>query len=128
MQVRTQSGTGRFVAPVSLPQGATLNQMTLLGFDDDPSNVLEVTFYRAYGGRGFTEEIASLTSTGANGDFEFSTTPNAARSVVDNERYGYYVELTLPAPSATNRGLVLTRVRLGYEFPGYLPLILRDAP
>ncbi|MCW5849286.1 MAG: hypothetical protein KIT87_04320 [Anaerolineae bacterium] len=128
MQVRTESGTGFFVAPVYLPQGARLNQMTLLGYDDDPSNILQVTFYRAYGGRGFIEEIASLDSTGATSDFELSTTTNAARSVVDNERYGYFVELQLPAPSASNRGLTLSRVRVGYSYSSSLPLIEKNRP
>jgi hypothetical protein len=75
-----------------------------------PCNILQVTLYRAFEGRGFIEQIASLDSTGANGDFELSTTPDLTRSVVDNEPYGYFVELTLPAPSASNKGLTLTRL------------------
>lgn len=125
MQVRTETGSGFYVAPLSVPQGATLNQMTLLGYDDDPSNVLQVTLYRAFGGRGFIEQIATLDSTGANADFELSTTTDLARSVVDNEKYGYYVELTLPAPSAVNFGLVLSRVRVGYDYAQNLPVVVR---
>ncbi len=128
MQVRSESDTGYFVAPVYLPQGARLNELTVLGYDDDPSNVLRATFYRAYGGRGFIEQIAELDSSGASGDFERSTDTDVARSVVDNERYGYFVELTLPAPSASNRGLVLSRVRVGYAYASALPLLQRSAP
>lgn len=128
MQVRTESGIGYFVAPVYPPQGARLNQLTLLGYDNDPSSTLNVTFYRAFGGRGFIEQIAELDSSGANGDFERSTDTDAARSVVDNERYGYFVELTLPAPSATDRSLVLSRVRLGYAYASALPLLQRNDP
>ena len=90
----------------------------------------DVVFHLAacHGGRGFIEEIATLDSSGANGDFERSIDTDAARSVVDNERYGYYLELRLPAPSATDRGLVLSRVRLGYAYASALPLLQRNDP
>ena len=124
MQVRNNTGTGYFVAPIDLPQGAVLNEMTLLGFDDDPANNLTVRFYRAFGGRGFIELIATLTSATATTDFELSTATDPARSVVDNAKYGYYFELDLPAAAAT-KSIVLSRARIGYGFGTSLPIIQR---
>src|SRR4029453_11518213 len=95
MQIRTHTGTVAYFAPVSLPEGATINEMTLIGYDDDPSNTLQVRLIRFPNGSGFTEQVAILNSTGANGYFQLSAAPDSSLSVVDNETYGYFLELVL---------------------------------
>jgi len=128
MQVRTTSGTGYYVAPVSLPHGATLNEVTILGYDSSPAQSFEVIFYRAHGGRGFLEEICRAKSAYWGGDFEVNVAPEAQRALVDNDTYGYFITLELPAPATTQQGLALTRVRFGYSYPSNVPLLSRNAP
>jgi len=123
MQVGLKSGTGYFAAPLNVPQGAILNQMTIFGWDGDPATGFTVTLFRASGGEGTTEQIAIRDSAGANGPFEFSTATDPALSVVDNEQYGYFVLLHIGAPTGNTKDVFLSRVRVGYSFSQNLPVV-----
>lgn len=82
------SGCHALVAPVQLPDGATVNQFTVF-FQDTSSYDMTVTLYRQfYTGCGFVS-LAEVNSSGTSG---YHSVQDSASAVVDNTTGGYHVK------------------------------------
>lgn len=105
-------------APLNLPHGATITQLTLYYKDNSPKNMsirlkaysgnLEATMAGIY-----TDEEENIIQS------VFDNTVNF--SVVDNQNYSYALELDFEPGGSTN--LFLTNVRIDYAYNSNLPLI-----
>ncbi|RTQ50886.1 hypothetical protein EJV47_09740 [Hymenobacter gummosus] len=96
----TGSGSGRLLAPVQLPQGATITGLLLRGFDNDGTSatvqarVVGITSqtggtsYPAAGGSPFAAFSADV--------YAFQEASQTFSVPVDNTQYGYFVEVLLP--------------------------------
>jgi hypothetical protein len=85
----------RIIAPIHLPDGATMVKMTAYLYDASASDNLRVVFYRKTilsnffpGNIGF---VTSLGSTGVTTAYE--TPVNSFSTLVDNSIYSYYVSV-----------------------------------
>lgn len=86
-------------APVYLPDGATITNMTATVLDEDSLNRIVVTLRRANKNTGFPTTLAVVsTSTGfTSPNLQDIGTNSITGSGVDNDTYGYYVSTCLPA-------------------------------
>ena len=87
-------GTGDLVAPVHLPHGATVTQVTFYGYDLHDTNV-KITLKRQkfYSG-GTSVNLASHTSATNTGEYN-AVESSISFATVDNSQYTYYVKVTL---------------------------------
>lgn len=122
------------VTPVYLPQGAKINRLVLYGYDDDQSGDswncsthlfspdVSLGLYRAAGGSS-DPAIVALSTSGSPGVAVISST-NIASSVVDNQRYYYFLKVGIVGPKTAGRRLEFWSARIDYDASkNYLPLI-----
>jgi len=110
------------IAGLTLPHGATLTKMTLYYRDyTDPKN-LTLFLFR---GDGLSEGalLASIQTSGTAFAFRYLSTTTFTDPKIDNQMYSYYLLAHFPA--ATSSDLVLAQVRLDYDYPSYLPTIMK---
>lgn len=110
------------VAGLTLPHGATLTKMTLYYRDyTDPKNII-LTLFR---GDGVAEgaPLANMQTSGTAFAFRTQSTTTFADPKIDNQLYSYYLLVHFPA--STSSDLVLSQVRLDYDYPSYLPTVMK---
>ena len=98
---------GFLMAPIQLPDGATIIQLTGLAFDDDGGTVT-ITLYR----QALTAESIAVASTSGDPGEITITSPGvtAGREVVDNNNYAYFVGI-----SGANGPRFIRFVRVKYQ-------------
>jgi hypothetical protein len=86
-------------APVYLPDGATMTNMTATVVDSDSLNRIVVTLRRANKDTGFptTIGVVSTTSDFSSSNLQDIGTNNITGPLVENDKYGYFVTTCLPA-------------------------------
>lgn len=107
-----------YVAPVSLPHGATVTKVTFYYDDGSASNYASASLGRT-NLLGLVDSMATILSDDGKGSKADTTIDYA---VVDNANYGYYAAITLWDSSMYGFGLVIE-----YNYATYLPLTLRNA-
>lgn len=112
---------GSYITGVNLPHGATINKLTIYCQDNAVDN-LSVTLYRD-NGAGQMEQVASVGSNGLPAGFVNVSTANILHPVIDNQNYSYTLIAAIPANYQQN--LILSNIRIDYEYTGNLPLIMR---
>jgi hypothetical protein len=90
------------IAPVHLPDGATLEQVTLFYMDREARNI-DFNFYRKTP-TGANENVTnSWSSTGSSAAIQSSLhTPIVGRTIVDNDAYSYRIVIRLDQTNDTN--------------------------
>ncbi|GAA4373616.1 hypothetical protein [Hymenobacter koreensis] len=107
------SGNGRVLAPVHLPQGATVTNLELQGYKNDGgSTPIIARLVRIRGVNGTTNYAGSNTpyasiTANQNG---FQTVSTAVNMAIDNSQFSYFVE----AEMNSSQNVTLTNVRLTY--------------
>ena len=110
-----------YYAPVFLPHGATINKLVLYYSDTDATLNIEANLYRVPLPWSAMSELAIIQSSGSSTTKIYSETTTINNPVVDNQGYGYYVRLYLPASDH----LGVDGFRIDYSFPTNLPVILK---
>ncbi|MCR5886639.1 hypothetical protein LRS06_02380 [Hymenobacter sp. J193] len=105
---------GYVVAPVQLPQGATITSLTLIAFDNDGTSVVPQALLGAImpASSSTTINVAyvgQVALTTENGDWQTVTQPTS--HVVRNDLYTYNLRVRLAQNSS---GSLLFSVRIGY--------------
>jgi hypothetical protein len=111
------SVTGYYMVPLNLPDGVTITEAIVYGYDGDASN----EFLFNLGRHTFTSStynVISSASSGvaySSGAINVTTTPSA-NNVVDNSTYSYLLGITMPASSTVR--LYNYRIQFTYTSPG----------
>jgi hypothetical protein len=119
--VNDSGGGAYFVAPVHLPNGATITKYVLYYFDYDSRSGYEVTgslLYHALNGQ-FYDTSAKLTSSGYYGAVNFLETTTFSMAAADNTARDYEFMAYLP-PSQDVR---LIGMRLDFTYSTTLPAV-----
>lgn len=112
---------GAYVAPLLLPNGATITKFVLFYYDTDPGEDVRALLRRSpLTGVGSYEEMAYAISMDSSG-FGYYETTQINHQVIDLQEYSYVIEVYLRKGYSTNIGL--TGIRIDFEYPSYLPLI-----
>ena len=109
------------VAGLTLPHGATLTKMTIYYKDNYASENIYVGLRRGDGMSGSTT-LANIWSSGTETAFRYGSV-TISGSQVDNQMYSYYLFVRLPGNASDN--IVLANVRLDYDYPSYLPTVMK---
>lgn len=110
-----------FVVGLTLPHNATLTKLTLYYKDDSAQNI-NVFLYKA-NGLGAATYISYLVSSGAVPAFRYMSTTEISQPVVDNQNYSYFLEVLFPIN--VGESIVLTNVRIDYEYTTVAPVIMK---
>jgi hypothetical protein len=115
----------RYTAPVELPQGATIKQVTLYFRDNDPAQFISVTLWQMGMPSSSASGLATVNSpvAGTTGDTFVQKTLTSS-PVVDNQANAYYLDLTLP-PNPVINTIFVTGVRIDFQYSGFLPAVTR---
>lgn len=112
---------GRYVAPVRLPQGATITGLSVTAFDE-VSDSAKVRLLRVSLVSGAAQAMAEVTTTGTSGDpVRTYSTSSIAPAVVDNTANFYYVDISM------GRVLDIYGVRITWTPPASPPATVSDA-
>lgn len=103
-----------FHAPIQLPHGVTMNNITSYWYDEEASLDITCNLYRSLGD-GFASVLASVGSSGSDG-FGNTTDTSVSGPIIDNSLYEYAIYLTIPANSPTSN-LRLRFVTIGFAYP-----------
>ena len=105
-----ESAGGELIAPVSLPDGAEILEVTMVGNDSDGGQNVTLTLNRL-DNDGVTTAVVTFSSFGNGGAFEIPATAiNAGTEIVDNGTYAY----TLVA-SDLDGSIFLRKVMIRYR-------------
>jgi hypothetical protein len=118
----TPAGTpGRYVAPVRLPQGATVTGFSVTAFDE-VSDSATVRLLRVPMTVPIGQAMATVTTTGTSGDpVRMYAATTVAPSLVDNTANYYYVDV------AMGRILDIYGVRISFTLPASPPATVSDS-
>lgn len=114
------TATHYYEAPVYLPNGATITRFVVWYYDNNTANIW-AALARAQLDDSSVVQIGYLASAGAAASVRYTSDTTITAPVVDLESYVYWVEIGLPPNSAGG----IVSFRIDYEFPGYLPLVIR---
>ncbi len=109
-----------YQAPVYLPNGATITRFVVWYSDNSTANLWAALARGALDDSAVTQ-IGYLASTDAATGIRYLSDTTIITPVVDLETYYYWVEVGLPANSAAG----ILSFRVDYEFPGFLPLVIK---
>jgi len=112
-----------YMAPVNLPQGATVTKLVLYFNDTDLSQSVFAELLRnpVPGGETFLmASVASLVDLLGSWTYRADTTID--NPVIDNQANMYFIRVGLPVSSAE---LMISGVRIDYGYPVMLPAVIR---
>jgi hypothetical protein len=119
----TSPTTSDFIAPISLPHGATINKFVLYYRDNDSINSMSAFLGEIVYPEVSMSVVASITTKDSS-IFTFTETTDISKPIVDNQRCGYYVRVSIPA-SVNPLDLSVSGFRIDYSYPTNLPLIMK---
>jgi hypothetical protein len=111
---RETTNTAVFMAPIQLPNGVTMNNITSYWYDEEVSLDITCNLYRSLGD-GFAAVLASVGSSVSDG-FGSTTATSVSSPIIDNSLYEYAIYLTIPA-SSDSSNLRLRFVTIGFAYP-----------
>lgn len=108
----TNNASTCVIAPVYLPDGATMTNLTATVVDEDSINRIVITLYRANKTTGFPTNLGSVSTTNSynSSDLLSIGTNTITGPTVDNDTYAYFVATCLPAAT-----IQLYSVRISYS-------------
>ena len=116
----TISSSG-YVAGLTLPHHATIKKMTLYYKDSHVVNNLSLYLYRG-DGNGAIILMSFLDTTGDAAAFRYMSTTQFSSPVVDNQTFSYFLYANFPGNVADS--IVLTNVRIDYQYTAAVPLVM----
>lgn len=115
------SSLGYYIAGLSLPHGAKINKMTLYYYDNSTRDLSLYLYLETADNSSLL--MRSLYSSVAVNAFRNVSSITIDNPIVDNQVCGYYLFLTIPENASLN--LMLTNVRIDYEYTSNLPLVTK---
>jgi hypothetical protein len=111
-----------FVAPVSLPHGATITQFVLYFVDNDSVN--NITAWIGYLDleTSTVTLMCSITTSGSSPNPQIMATNTINNGQVVNNQSNYYIVSVFLPPGSTSQ---LSGVRIDYNYPINLPVIMK---
>jgi hypothetical protein len=112
-------GVGRFqtsgaddflVAPIQLPDGATVTGFSYVVFDADPRVDGVAYLYRSD-----DTVLAGIATQGAKGEVQLAETTDVKQAKIDNAAYGYFVYFLVSAEA--NANLIPIAASVTYRLP-----------
>ena len=110
------------VAGLTLPHNATITKMTLYFRDYSSTENLRITLLRG-DGLAEGEQLANILTSGSEFANRYVSVTSFTEPKVDNQLFSYYLVASFPA--ATSSDVVLAQVRLDYDYPSYLPTVMK---
>lgn len=98
------------VAPVTLPNGATITAFRYTAYDNDASKDSNGILFRSDGA-----QLATVSAAGCCGALVTDSTTVVTNPIVDNSTYAYFVYMAIYQASGTN--LVPVNAVIEYTFP-----------
>jgi hypothetical protein len=114
------ASTGIASAPVQLPHGARVDSVTVYGGDTSANNFTVTLVNRQVDPIGSSVTMATVTSSGSAGTINRWATSVITDATVDTSTKLYYVQLSIPANTASQDHAVLG-VRIAYSITSPLP-------
>jgi hypothetical protein len=116
----TNDSSINYVAPVQLPNGATVNKVTFYFFDGS-SGPTDYGRLQLYGNElnGDTFIMADIMST--DGGIDSNYDDEIENATIDNSQYSYYMRLTLNSSVESIYGVII-----GYTYQTNLSLVLNS--
>jgi len=113
---------GIYIAPVSLPQGATVTKFVIYYYDDvsEPDHVQGYLSRKPLAGGGF-DYLGGAISDDVTSGYSNRRDETISFEVIDLQSYAYFVHVYIP--DGQGDSLRLVGVRIDYDYPGYLPLV-----
>jgi hypothetical protein len=112
---------GWYLAPITLPHGATVTKFVAYYYDNSTGRDLEVDLFRKpLSGFGM-EYMAQVVSVSADINTTYWYDDSIQFATVDNQSNSYLAAVYLP--SGTVITMALIGVRVDYSFPTYVPLV-----
>jgi len=113
------------VAALTLPQGASINQMTLYFRDYDMGDDLYLSLIRK-DAIGFEQTLIGIAPEVYDSNFQYISVSDIAEGleVIDNQSYSYFLFAVLPPWDGT-LNIEITNVRIDYEYSNNLPLVIK---
>ena len=118
----TDSSTGRFDAPLYIPNGATITKLVVYYLDLSYDVDLTVFLFRKPLAGSLEEELARVHSWFDDG-YGYYTDDTISYPVIDMQNYVYSVQVFFPSPYTLGDNLRLVGVRVDYGYDTYLSLI-----
>jgi hypothetical protein len=107
--------TASFAAPVHLPHGVTVNNVTSYWYDVEPTwDIVTCSLYRSTA-TGTSATMASVLSSGSAG-WGSTTDTSISFATIDNSLYEYCIYLGIPPNSPTDN-LRLRFITIGFTYP-----------
>lgn len=112
-----------YIAPLHLPQGATINQMVAYYLDQDAGEGIDISIdlLRCDVFLNGCDTIAEIVSIGTTAGFTYAIDPSIDYPIVDNSMYSYAVQVEMPASMAIG----INAVRIDYTYSVSLPAVVR---
>jgi hypothetical protein len=116
---------GWYLAPLHLPDGATVRKMTFYWYSNGTSTGA-ARLQRTELGQGTYEDLASAFAPAASATNGSSYDDSVLGGPVDNSRYAYWIAWDLPAGATSTLGVHGQAVVIDYGFQAFLPLVRRQ--
>jgi hypothetical protein len=114
-----------YIAPVHLPQGATINQVVAYYIDNDGviGKDIEIDMLLLNDFTTSGDVMAAISSEGLpiSSLINYAVTSSIFYPVVDNSRYSYLVQVGMP----NSANVALSAVRIDYTYSLSLPAVMR---
>lgn len=111
-----QSGSDPLIAPILLPQGATITKVSFYGVDLHTTNI-QMSVKRRALQSSIASTLASHTSNTVSGLYS-GTDTSISNAVIDNSQYLYYVNVELIGGGWHSQGeLAVNAVVIEYDLP-----------
>ena len=114
-----------YVAPVSLPHGATVNKLVVFFWDNVPSSLdIQASLLRCSFWYSWCETMAEVSSSGSDTGSRWVEDSTIDLAVVNNQTYWYVSEVVLPS-SPESWLFNLEAIRVDYGYDAELPMVLK---
>jgi len=111
-----------YIAPVHLPQGATINQMVAYYLDNDDVYNIELNLFQCdLFSPSYPNLMASIHTSDATTGITYAVTPYISYLVINNSMYSYAVQVLL----SNSLDIGLTAVRVDYTYSMSLPVAVK---
>ena len=115
------SGDSTYMAPIDLPNHATITKIVVFYYDNYIDGNLEFALTRLPLNEVGGPAIAYFTSSGAEDIIRYAEITTIENPVVDKQQYTYLLQANLPATS----NVKLVSARIDYSYPIALPVVTK---
>ena len=106
--IATSNDSTDLVAPVHLPQGATMTKVTFYGYDAIATTDIKISIHRRYMNSAVYNNLASHTSNTSSGAYS-AVEQSILDATIDNSQYNYYIVVELVGGTWHSQGLLAVK-------------------